>query len=177
MSLLKPLIKGWLIFSLTFFVFLCFAHYRRNRIVRSEALKAKDPAEKNNLDIGIDSVDKASIPTLVVLLSGVAVVLMLLMPIIFLSKEAQKIASTQINKYTENGMCIDAFDNTHLGCYQIPGEEGTDKLIIHNNEKVLIYMSRVDKSDTDESEEEHDFYVHITNKVNGEKISRYFVKR
>lgn len=101
----------------------------------------------------------------------------MVLPIVFFTKEAQKHATNQINKYIDHGMCIDAFDNSHVGCYEIPEEGGANKLIIRNDDKVLIYMSRVDKSDTDESEEEHDFYVHITNKVNGEKISRYFVRR
>ncbi|MGM8226033.1 hypothetical protein ACSV5M_05590 [Cellvibrio sp. ARAG 10.3] len=178
LSAFKPLKWAWAVFCCLLFLFIFFILFKKNRIIPSKkSNRTKRISENSNLYVFFESIEKAFTPAGITFVLGSVLLLTLILPIVFFIEEAQKHATNQINKYIDHSICIDSFDNTHLGCYKIPGEEGANKLIIHNDEKVLIYMSRVNKSDTDESEEEHDFYVHITNKVNGEKISRYFVRR
>lgn len=173
-STIGPSIWIWTALSGILFSFLMIAFYEAG----SKKEKTK-PEEKSDIDTKswaykiesfVNLIVKAGIPAVVFLLFGLFIIAFTAVAVTFLSNESSKLASKQIKAYINDGTCKDAFNDYHLGCYNIPGEIGDDHLLILNGKDTIIYMSR-QKQDC---ATEETFTITIKSKITHEKIVRIF---
>jgi hypothetical protein len=119
--------------------------YRARRLVSSstQAASAQIEVVDNQSLRMIDIVDRSITPAVYLLLTPLFILLLLLCGMVFMSNKAGKLASDQVDAYLKDGICPDTFNNKMNGCYSISDEPDNNYFIIVNEEKLVIYLSRV----------------------------------
>lgn len=137
------------------------------------------PEETSNFLIFINKFEKAGSVALSFLLTGLILILFFSRGFLYFVKEGAKLAQEQIDIYIKDGYCFDSFSVKNIGCYSIPSEQGNTQLLILNNEKHLIYMTReLDSSSLDANAEAKPIYkiqVVVKHKATNEKIIRQYI--
>jgi len=179
LTLLYPFLGLITIICLILFGLLIYKNYKTQSQDKSNS--TGEGCESKTIKF-IDAIEKSVTQPLALWLLCFLLILMSLSLMTHVGKKAREIANKQIEAYTQHGICGDAFEDSNLGCYRVPGViESAENLVVLNNKEVVIYMNYkdfpVDVVEAENTQHERKFYINVFDKESKMIISREVVRR
>ncbi len=172
-TLIKPITTILISTCITISFFVTVAHLKPSR---KELIEEEKIEKKWTHHVGefLERLIKNLLPTLAIIMIFLTTLSMTTILISLVTTEAKALAQKQIGAYFNRGECIDAFDNTHLGCYKLEALDLDENLVILNDSKTIIFLNR-DISTGEKGIPKGKLSIHVFDKAAREVISRKFV--